>query len=121
MEGLKFFKSLFFLSDLKWMVFFLQVLTDSINLMAMNLTNQVCSIVEVTKAVAGGDLMKKIEVDICGEILELKETVNGMTENLSVFADEAINTTSDHHHHSTSTPMMVQVGPNDNKHHLGPR
>ena len=56
--------------------------------MAMNLTNQVRSIAEVTKAVAGGDLTKKIEVDVRGEILELKETVNGMTESLSVFADE---------------------------------
>jgi osomolarity two-component system, sensor histidine kinase NIK1 len=56
--------------------------------MAMNLTNQVRSIAEVTKAVAGGDLTKKIDVDVRGEILELKETVNGMTESLSVFADE---------------------------------
>lgn len=54
----------------------------------MNLTNQVRSIAQVTKAVAGGDLTKKIEVDVRGEILELKETVNGMTESLSVFADE---------------------------------
>jgi osomolarity two-component system, sensor histidine kinase NIK1 len=64
------------------------VLTDNVNLMAMNLTNQVRSIAQVTKAVAGGDLTKKIEVDVRGEILELKETVNGMTESLSVFADE---------------------------------
>ena len=56
--------------------------------MAMNLTNQVRSIAQVTKAVAGGDLTKKIVVDVRGEILELKETVNGMTESLSVFADE---------------------------------
>jgi osomolarity two-component system sensor histidine kinase NIK1 len=65
-----------------------KVLTDNVNLMAMNLTNQVRSIAEVTKAVAGGDLTKKIEVDVRGEILELKETVNKMTESLSVFADE---------------------------------
>jgi osomolarity two-component system sensor histidine kinase NIK1 len=65
-----------------------KVLTDNVNLMAMNLTNQVRSIADVTKAVAGGDLTKKIEVDVRGEILELKETVNGMTESLSVFADE---------------------------------
>ncbi|EKM75241.1 Tco1 HAMP domain related type IA HK [Agaricus bisporus var. burnettii JB137-S8] len=65
-----------------------KVLTDNVNLMAMNLTNQVRSIAQVTKAVAGGDLTKKIEVDVRGEILELKETVNGMTESLSVFADE---------------------------------
>ncbi|KAG6856000.1 hypothetical protein H0H87_008544 [Tephrocybe sp. NHM501043] len=65
-----------------------KVLTDNVNLMAMNLTNQVRSIAEVTKAVASGDLTKKIIVDVRGEILELKETVNGMTESLSVFADE---------------------------------
>lgn len=46
-----------------------KVLTDNVNLMAMNLTNQVHSIVDVTKAVAGGDLTKKIEVDVRGEIL----------------------------------------------------
>ena len=72
----------------KLIVYDPQVLTDNVNLMAMNLTNQVRSIAEVTKAVAGGDLTKKIEVDVRGEILELKETVNGMTESLSVFADE---------------------------------
>ncbi|SRR5216684_243298 len=66
----------------------LQVLTSNVNLMAMNLTNQVRSIAEVTKAVASGDLSKRVEVDVRGEILELKETVNGMTESLSVFADE---------------------------------
>ena len=66
----------------------LQGLTDNVNLMAMNLTNQVRSIAEVTKAVAGGDLTKKIEVEVRGEINELKETVNGMTESLSLFADE---------------------------------
>ncbi|KAF9056922.1 hypothetical protein BDP27DRAFT_1454263 [Rhodocollybia butyracea] len=63
-------------------------LTDNVNLMAMNLTNQVRSIAQVTKAVASGDLTKKIQVDVKGEILELKETVNEMTESLSVFADE---------------------------------
>lgn len=56
--------------------------------MAMNLTNQVRSIAEVTKAVAGGDLTKRITVDVRGEMLDLKETVNEMTESLSVFADE---------------------------------
>jgi osomolarity two-component system sensor histidine kinase NIK1 len=56
--------------------------------MAMNLTNQVRSIAEVTKAVASGDLTKKVEVDVRGEILDLKETVNGMTESLSVLAEE---------------------------------
>ena len=66
----------------------MQSLTDNVNLMAMNLTDQVRSITEVTKAVAGGDLTKKITVDVRGEILDLKETVNGMTESLRVFADE---------------------------------
>ena len=65
-----------------------QVLVDKVNLMAMNLTNQVRSIAEVTKAVAGGDLTKRITVDVRGEMLDLKETVNGMTESLSVFANE---------------------------------
>ncbi|KAH8103228.1 hypothetical protein DFH11DRAFT_1692635 [Phellopilus nigrolimitatus] len=65
-----------------------KILTDNVNLMAMNLTDQVRSITEVTKAVAGGDLTKKITVDVRGEILDLKETVNGMTESLRVFADE---------------------------------
>ncbi|KIO00920.1 hypothetical protein M404DRAFT_29123, partial [Pisolithus tinctorius Marx 270] len=65
-----------------------KVLTDNVNLMAMNLTNQVRSIAEVTKAVAAGDLTKKIQVDVRGEIMELKETVNGMTESLSHFAAE---------------------------------
>jgi osomolarity two-component system, sensor histidine kinase NIK1 len=64
------------------------VLTDKVNLMAMNLTNQVRSIAEVTKAVAGGDLTKRITVDVRGEMLDLKDTVNGMTESLSVFANE---------------------------------
>lgn len=56
--------------------------------MADNLTTQVRSIIEVTKAVAGGNLSKKIVVEAKGEILELKETVNGMTDSLSLFADE---------------------------------
>lgn len=67
---------------------FVQGLLDNVNLMAMNLTNQVRSIAEVTKAVAGGDLTKRITVDVRGEMLDLKDTVNGMTESLSVFADE---------------------------------
>ena len=65
-----------------------QGLTDNVNLMAMNLTNQVRSIAEVTKAVAGGDLTKRVDVDVRGEMLDLKETVNGMTESLSLFADK---------------------------------
>jgi osomolarity two-component system sensor histidine kinase NIK1 len=56
--------------------------------MAMNLMNQVHSIAEVTEAVVGGDLMKKIEANVRGEITETTETVNGMTESLTLFADE---------------------------------
>ncbi|MGW6913560.1 HAMP domain-containing protein [Kitasatospora sp. NPDC054939] len=63
-------------------------LTNSVNLMANNLTNQVRSIAEVTTAVARGDVSKKITVDARGEILELVTTVNTMVDQLSAFADE---------------------------------
>ncbi|HYE31321.1 MAG TPA: HAMP domain-containing protein, partial [Methylomirabilota bacterium] len=63
-------------------------LTDSVNSMAGNLTSQVRNIAEVTKAVANGDLSKKITVDVKGEILELKNTVNTMVDQLSSFAAE---------------------------------
>ncbi|KAI8069235.1 hypothetical protein BC940DRAFT_366684 [Gongronella butleri] len=63
-------------------------LTDNVNIMAANLTNQVRSIAEVTKAVALGDLSKKIEVASGGEIAELKNTVNNMVDQLRVFASE---------------------------------
>ncbi|KAI8387423.1 hypothetical protein BD560DRAFT_320877 [Blakeslea trispora] len=63
-------------------------LTDNVNIMAANLTNQVRSIAEVTKAVALGDLSKKIEVESGGEILELKNIVNNMVDQLNVFASE---------------------------------
>ncbi|MFE2876490.1 HAMP domain-containing protein [Streptomyces roseus] len=63
-------------------------LTDSVNFMADNLTAQVRSIAEVTTAVAQGDLSQKIRVDARGEILELKETINTMVDQLSAFADE---------------------------------
>lgn len=65
-----------------------QDLANNVNLMAKNLTDQVRSIAEVTKAVADGDLTKRITVDVRGEMLDLKATVNGMTESLSLFADE---------------------------------
>ena len=65
-----------------------KVLTDNVNLMALNLTTQVRSIAEVTTAVARGDLTKKIDVDVKGEILALKDTVNSMTLSLNVFAAE---------------------------------
>ncbi|WP_026099039.1 HAMP domain-containing protein [Kamptonema formosum] len=63
-------------------------LTDSVNFMAGNLTAQVRNIAEVTKAVANGDLSKKITVDVKGEILELKNTVNTMVDQLNSFASE---------------------------------
>ena len=63
-------------------------LTDSVNLMASNLTNQVRNIAQVTTAVAEGDLTQKVTVDVKGEILELKNTVNTMVDQLSSFADE---------------------------------
>jgi HAMP domain-containing protein/signal transduction histidine kinase/DNA-binding response OmpR family regulator len=63
-------------------------LTDSVNFMASNLTGQVRNIAEVTKAVATGDLSKKITVDVKGEILELKNTINTMVDQLSSFASE---------------------------------
>src|SRR5487761_285715 len=63
-------------------------LTDNVNLMAGNLTSQVRNIADVTTAVANGDLSKKITVDVEGEILELKNTVNVMVDQLNAFASE---------------------------------
>src|SRR6185295_16656985 len=63
-------------------------LTESVNFMAGNLTGQVRNISEVTIAVANGDLSKKITVDVQGEILELKETINTMVDTLRSFASE---------------------------------
>ncbi|MGY5123491.1 ATP-binding protein, partial [Streptomyces nigrescens] len=63
-------------------------LTDNVNFMALNLTSQVRNIAQVTTAVANGDLSKKIDVDARGEILELKDTVNTMVQQLRAFADE---------------------------------
>jgi hypothetical protein len=63
-------------------------LTDSVNSMAGNLTAQVRNIAEVTTAVANGDLSKKITVDVKGEILELKNTINTMVDQLNSFASE---------------------------------
>ena len=63
-------------------------LTDSVNSMASNLTNQVRNIAEVTTAVARGDLSRKITVDVRGEILELKNTINTMVDQLGSFASE---------------------------------
>ena len=63
-------------------------LTDNVNLLAGNLTTQVRNIAEVTTAVARGDLSKKITVDVKGEILQLKETINTMVDQLNAFAAE---------------------------------
>ena len=63
-------------------------LTDSVNSMASNLTNQVRDIAQVTTAVANGDLSRKITVDVKGEMFELKSTINTMVDQLSSFADE---------------------------------
>ena len=61
-------------------------LTDNVNLLAANLTTQVRNIAEVTTAVARGDLSRKITVDVKGEILELKNTINTMVDQLNAFA-----------------------------------
>src|SRR3989441_1085797 len=62
-------------------------LTDNVNLMAGQLTNQIRNIADVTTAVANGDLSKKITVDVQGEILELKNTINTMIDQLNAFAN----------------------------------
>src|SRR5207249_1036286 len=63
-------------------------LTDNVNAMASNLTNQVRNIADVTIAVANGDLSEKITVDVRGEILQLKEAINTMVDQLNAFAAE---------------------------------
>src|SRR5207244_760841 len=63
-------------------------LTDNVNFMAGNLTSQVRNIAEVTTAVQQGDLSKKITVDVQGEIVELKNTINVMVDQLNGFANE---------------------------------
>jgi HAMP domain-containing protein/signal transduction histidine kinase/DNA-binding response OmpR family regulator len=63
-------------------------LTDNVNSMASNLTNQVRNIADVTVAVAKGDLSRKITVDVRGEILQLKDTINTMVDQLNAFASE---------------------------------
>jgi HAMP domain-containing protein/CheY-like chemotaxis protein/GAF domain-containing protein len=63
-------------------------LTDNVNSMASNLTTQVRNIADVSTAIANGDLSKKIDVDVRGEVLELKETINTMVDQLNAFAGE---------------------------------
>ena len=65
-----------------------KALTENVNSMGSNLTSQVRNIAEVTKAVAAGDLSKKITVEAAGEIAEVKNTINTMVDQLSAFADE---------------------------------
>src|SRR5947209_20438620 len=63
-------------------------LTENVNFMASNLTDQVRNIAHVTTAVASGDLTQKITVEAKGEVAELAETINPMTDTLAVFADQ---------------------------------
>ncbi|MCA6096773.1 HAMP domain-containing protein, partial [Streptomyces sp. SCA3-4] len=70
-------------------------LTDSVNLMAGNLTAQVRGIAQVTTAVANGDLSQKVTVSARGEVAQLAETVNQMTETLRTFADEVTRVASE--------------------------
>src|SRR5258705_759382 len=63
-------------------------LTDSVNELSSSLTTQVRNIADVTTAVANGDLSKKITVDVRGEVLELKETINAMVDQLRAFSSE---------------------------------
>src|SRR5438034_154636 len=63
-------------------------LTDNVNSMASNLTAQVRNIAEVSTAIAGGDLSKKITVNVSGEILQLKETINTMVDQRNAFAGD---------------------------------
>src|SRR5207249_2272137 len=75
-------------ADVKGVAGIWEDLTDNVNIMAGNLTSQVRNIAEVTTAVQQGDLSKKITVDVRGEILELKQTINTMVDQLNAFAKE---------------------------------
>ena len=72
-------------------------LTDNVNSMASNLTAQVRNIADVATAIAGGDLSKKITVNVSGEILQLKETINTMVDQLNAFASEVTSRHCEHH------------------------
>src|SRR3546814_10156098 len=82
-------------------------LTDNVNLMAGNLTGQVRNIAEVTTAVASGDLSKKITVDVKGEILELKNTINTMVDQLNSFASEVTRVRSEEHTYELQSLMRI--------------
>src|SRR5207302_157692 len=75
-------------ADVKGVAGTWKALTDSVNTMASNLTNQVRSISSAATAIAGGDLSRKITVSARGEIAELAETINSLTDTLRLFADE---------------------------------
>src|SRR5881409_3490294 len=75
-------------ADVKGVAGIWKDLTENVNLMAGNLTSQVRNIAEVTTGIANGDLSKKITVDVRGEILELKQTINTMVDQLNAFANE---------------------------------
>ncbi len=79
-------------------------LTDSVNSMAGNLTAQVRNIAEVTTAVARGDLSRKIYVDVKGEILELKNTINTMVDQLNAFASEVTRVARSRHRGQARRP-----------------
>ncbi|HEX9622888.1 MAG TPA: HAMP domain-containing protein [Streptosporangiaceae bacterium] len=87
-----------------------KALTESVNVMAANLTDQVRAIAAVTTAVAKGDLTRKIRVDARGEILELKETINTMVEQLSAFADEVTRVAGDVGTHGTLGGQAIVRG-----------
>src|SRR5205814_2524630 len=75
-------------ADVKGVAGIWEDLTDNVNIMAGNLTSQVRNIAEVTTAVQQGDLSKKITVDVRGEILDLKQTINTMVDQLNASAKE---------------------------------
>src|SRR5207302_1333831 len=75
-------------ADVKGVAGIWKDLTENVNQMAGNLTSQVRNIAEVTTGIANGDLSKKITVDVRGEILELKQTINTMVDQLNAFANE---------------------------------
>ncbi len=88
-------------------------LTDSVNSMASNLTGQVRNIADVTKAVASGDLSKKITVDVKGEILELKNTINTMVDQLGVVrvGSDARRARGGHRRHASAARPTCRAWP----------
>src|SRR5205814_1172400 len=85
-------------------------LTDNVNAMAANLTGQVRNIAEVTTAVAKGDLSKKITVDVKGEIVEMKNTINTMVDQLNGFASEVSRVARDVDSHGKPARRSSELG-----------